>query len=268
MRVLLTMLAGVAAWSTTALASSPLPSAAELIAGIAPQDDAAVAEATEEKSPWSGSVGIGLTASKTDTKTVGMNATGAATRKDDLSNWASSVKYIYNATDGVVDDNFLIAQTEYDRLFAPDSPWNWFAQSSYQFNQTETYRQRFRGYGGLGYFISRTEELRWNLKAGLGALWNERGTENGWTGRTIAGTTADWKPVKGIAFKGSMSIENDVADYQSYFLVTEIRLDVALAAMANNLSMYLTFRDEYDSSPGVGDQWNSMWVTLGVAYGF
>ena len=263
-------LALLAATTSAATAAEPtIPSAAELITGIAPQDDAAIAdEAVEEKSPWTGTVGLGLNASKTDTKTLGFNANAAATRTDDISTWASSLKYIYNVDDEKVDDNFLIAQTEYDRLFAPESPWNWFAQSSYQFNQTESYRQRFKAFGGVGYFVSRTEDLRWNLKGGLGTVWNERGSESGWTARTTFGTNVDWTPTKGVKFTGSMSIENDINSYNSYLLVTEVRLDVALAAMANNLSVYLTIRDEYDNTPADGDQYNSIWVTLGLAYGF
>ena len=252
-----------------AAAAPTIPSAAELITGIAPQDDAAVAEeAVEEKSPWTGTVGLGLNASKTDTKTLGFNANAAATRKDDMSVWTNSLKYIYNVDDDSVDDNFLIAQTEYDRLFAPESPWNWFVQSSYQFNQTEAYRQRFKAFGGAGYFVSRTDDLRWNLKGGLGTVWNERGSESGWTARTILGTNVDWTPTEGVKFTGSLSIENDISNYNSYLLVTEVRLDVALAAMANNLSVYVTIRDEYDNTPADGDQYNSIWVTLGLAYGF
>ena len=78
----------------------------------------------------------------------------------------------------------------------------------------------------------------------------------------------DWTPTEGVKFTGSLSIENDVSNYNSYLLVTEVRLDVALAAMANNLSVYVTIRDEYDNTPADGDQYNSIWVTLGLAYGF
>lgn len=239
-----------------------------ILVGLPIEEEAPAAEATEEKSPWSVSLGLGLNASKTDSKTVGFNANASAVRKDDLSDWASDLKYIYNVNDDTIDDNFLIAQTLYNRLLDQDSPWSWFARSSYQFNQTESYRQRFKAFGGGGYFVSRTDDLRWNLNAGLGTVWNEQGTEDGWTVRSTFGTSTDWKPMDGLTFTGSVSIENDLARFQNYLLVTEARLDLALAAMADNLSLYLTVRDEYDNAPAAGDQYNSIWVTLGLAYGF
>ena len=85
-------LALIAATTTAATAAEPtIPSAAELITGIAPQDDAAIAdEAVEEKSPWTGTVGLGLNASKTDTKTLGFNANAAVVR--DLEGFVARVK--------------------------------------------------------------------------------------------------------------------------------------------------------------------------------
>jgi hypothetical protein len=70
-----------------------------------------------------------------------------------------------------------------------------------------------------------------------------------------------------VKFAGSTQIENQMEAFESYLLVTEVRLDVALKAM-DNLGLYLTLRDEYDSNPGNGDVFNSLWLTLGVAYSF
>ena len=256
------------------LATNPTPPATTtaidptaLVLGIQDDADPDAEVVVEEKSPWTGSIGFGLTLSRTTTDTLGFNFSGSANRKDELSNWASGISYIYNEDDDVVQDNFLIAQSEYDRLFSPGGLWNWFGQTSYQYNETESYRQRFKAFGGLGYFVSRDEELTWNLKAGLGASWDQRSRLEGWTARSLLGTNWKWAIGDGIGFEGSAAIENNIEDYQQYFAVVEFKVNVALKAM-ENLNLYVSVRDEYNSDPGPGDSWNSLWVTMGFTYGF
>jgi hypothetical protein len=246
--------------------STVVPTTTALMLGLA-QDADAADPAVEEKSPWTGTVGMGLTASRTNTNTLGFNFNASASRADDMSNWDSSLKYIYNKDDGSIKDNFFIVQTEYDRLFEKGSDWNWFAQGSYQYNETETYRQRLKAFAGPGYFISRTEDLTWNLKAGAGATWDDQGSENGWTARSVVGTNWKWQIRKGINFQGSAEIQNSVQDFDSYLAVLELRVNVALEMM-ENLNLYFSLRDEYDSTPGSGGTWNSMWITMGFSYGF
>ncbi|MEE2972400.1 MAG: DUF481 domain-containing protein [Planctomycetota bacterium] len=250
--------------------TTTLPTPVELVLGGAPiEEDAPVVdgEAAEAKSPWTGSIGLGFSASKTTTDTIGLNFNATAMRKDDLSTWASSLKYVYNEDDSEVKDNFLVAQSDYDRLFSPGSPWNWFVNGSYQFNQTENYRQRIKGFGGAGYFISRTDDLTWSARGGAGSSWDEQGTQSGWTPRATFSTLTKWKPAGGITFEGSASLEPAFEDFSNYLTVIEIKLNVALSMM-DNLSMYFTLRDEYNSKPSEGDSYNQVWVTLGFAYGF
>ncbi len=250
-----------------AIADPGMPSAAELVTGIVPQEDAAPVEEAKAKSPWSGSIGGGLSYTDTGSVTTGINVSANAVRKDSMSTWASAFKYIYNEDDGEIQDNFGIIQSEYDRFLEEGSPWNWFIQVSYQHNGTEAYRDRAKGYGGLGYRISETDTLTWNVKGGLGATWDRLGTEAGTVARTIVGTAATWTITDGVKFAGSTQIENRIEAFESYLLVTEFRLDVALKAM-DNLGLYMTLRDEYDSRPGNGDTYNSLWLTIGAAYSF
>ena len=252
-------------------AGSTLPSPAELILNFSPamaeEAEASVDAAAEEKSPWKGSFGLGFTASKTTTNTVGLNMNGALSRTDAMSTWASSLKYVYNVDDKVVQDNFLVAQSNYDRLWAIDSPWSWFLNASYQFNQTESYRQRVKGFGGAGYYFSRTDDLSWNGRAGAGTSWDEHGTQQGWTPRALFSTNATWKPIEGMNFEGTASYEPAFTDFNNYLAILEMKVNLAVSAV-DNLSIYFTLRNEYNSRPGEGDSYNQIWVTLGFAYGF
>ena len=87
------------------------------------------------------------------------------------------------------------------------------------------------------------------------------------TTRSLLGTNWKWAIGDGIGFEGSAAIENNIEDFQQYFAIVEFKVNVALKAM-ENLNLYVSVRDEYNSDPGPGDSWNSLWVTMGFTYGF
>ena len=86
-------------------------------------------------------------------------------------------------------------------------------------------------------------------RGGAGTSWDERGSNNGWTPRVNVSTRANWKPAEGITLQGSASFEPAFRDFSDYLTVLELNVNIALAMM-DNLSMYFTLRDEYNSNPG------------------
>ena len=135
-------------------------------------------------------------------------------------------------------DNFLVAQTDYNRLLAADSPWSWFL-GNYQFNQTESYRQRVKGFGGADLHLEHRRPAV-ERPGRCGYELGRSGSNNGWTPRVNVSTRASWK--QGITLKGSASFEPAFRDFSDYLTVLELNVNVALAMM-DNLSMYFTLRD-------------------------
>ena len=126
-----------------------LPTPVELILG-----EAAVRQVDRSgdddvpHSPWRITLGLGAAYSKTTDQSASMNFNAAFTREDEMSKWDTTLKYIYNNDSGSVDDNFGLIQTTYLRRFRPESVWGWFGQGSYQYNATESYRTRTKGFAG------------------------------------------------------------------------------------------------------------------------
>ncbi|RPG14328.1 MAG: DUF481 domain-containing protein [Phycisphaera sp. TMED9] len=238
------------------------------IVGIVADDDATplATEATPPKSPWKSTIGAGLSYSQTDDITLGANFNGSFTRNDEKSKWNTSLKYIYNFDDNEVKDNFGVIQTNYERLFDEHPDWLWFAQGSFQYNETEAYKTRTKAFGGLGYLVSRTDNLKMLLKGGLGAS-KDRNGDSDVTPRSLLGYSVDWAINDLVQLTSSGSIENDIGSYSEYLVVLELELTVTVSKL-NNLGLYLTLRDEYDSSPSPGDSWNQVWMTMGLNYSF
>lgn len=257
------------------VAAAEIPSAARLILGhpldVGEDDDESPLAATTDdsappKSPWTVTLGAGLSYSQTDDVTLGANFNGTAVRDGDDSKWTTTLKYVYNFDESEVKDNFGIIATNYEQMFAANSKFLWFVRGSYQYNQTENYKTRIKAFGGLGYLASSTEELKLRVSGGVGGSKDRNGNTD-FIPRTTFGYSLDWALNSLTRLTSTTSIENDIQAYDDYLLVVEANLTVKVSE-TQNLSLYLNIRDEYDSNPSEGDSWNQIWLTMGLSYAF
>lgn len=257
------------------VAVADLPSPAGLILGHpfdATEDgeDSQLAVTTDDSappaSPWTVTLGAGLSYSQTDDLTLGANFNGSAVRDGDDSKWTTTLKYVYNFDENEVKDNFGIIATNYEQMFASNSKLLWFVRGSYQYNETENYKTRIKAFGGLGYLASSTEELKLRINGGVGGSKDRNGNTD-FIPRTTFGYSLDWALNGLTRLTSTTSIENDIKAYGDYLLVVEANLSVKVSEN-QNLSLYLNIRDEYDSNPSEGDSWNQVWLTMGLTYAF
>lgn len=218
------------------------------------------------KSPWTVTLGAGLSYSQTDDLTLGANFNGTAVRDGDESKWTTTLKYVYNFDESEVKDNFGIIATNYEQMFPSNSKLLWFVRGSYQYNQTENYKTRIKAFGGLGYLASSTEALKLRVSGGVGGSKDRNGNTD-FIPRTTFGYSLDWALNGLTRLTSTTSIENDIKAYGDYLLVVEANLTVKVSE-TQNLSLYLNIRDEYDSNPSEGDSWNQIWLTMGLSYAF
>ena len=256
----------VSASSHAAEPASVLPSAESLIFAIDKEGDAALQEEEEAKSPWSGSIGLALNGNSSNTVTFNIMLNADVKRETPMEIFTSSIMYMFKYDGGDVTDNnglFTISQTW---NLAPDSPWNLWVQGSYQYDATEGYISRITGYGGAGYRVVNTKDLKINVKGGLGAQWDYRGN-TAVQPQTIFEITSDWSIVDGFKFTSNASIANNVMRYNSYLLRGRAQLEAAIKAV-KGLALTVGVRDEYNSTPSAGSSYNQLWYWVGLQYSF
>jgi hypothetical protein len=169
-----------------------------------------------------------------------------------------------NIADGAVTDNDMLVRGD-QQWFLPDSPWQWFLQGTWQYDQFETWAHRVSPYTGVGLSVIDNEQARLTLKGGGGATW-----EYGPVGtRPQAIFEADGRlAVTDLAaMKGYASIAPNVRAIDDYLatlkLVLELRLD-ASSPMAINVGV----RNIYDSTPGAGATHNDLKLWTGLDWTF
>ena len=124
-----------------------------------------------------------------------------------------------------------------------------------------------QGLRRCGYFISNTDDLQWSARGRCGYELGRTRLQQRLDPESRVEHASQLEAREGITLQGSASFEPAFRDFSDYLTVLELNVNIALAMM-DNLSMYFTLRDEYNSNPAEGDSYNQVWVTLGFSYGF
>jgi putative salt-induced outer membrane protein YdiY len=256
--------AALAVASIGAADSLALPDVNSLLLGF---DDAISAqEDADPKSPWSWNLGLALNGSRTTTDSLSFRLSAGGRRQAGLEDLTLNAVYLLQYSDGVVSENNGLFDVEQVWKFAPDDPWNAWAQGAWQFNENEGYRTRLTGYAGIGYQVLDTVAITVNLKAGFGAQWDYRG-DTTLHPQSILEVVSDWTIADGLKFTGSTSIANDLTDFASYLLRSRFQFEAAVKAI-DGLALTIGVRDEYDSTPAAGSSYNQLWYWVGLQYNF
>ena len=265
-RVLLTATL-TAFMSTTGIAAeavTAIPSPETLLFAIEGED--LPEETKEEKSPWSGNIGLALNGNSSNTVTFNFMLNASVKRETTMETFTATMSYLFSYDTGEVTDNNGLLTAEQVWSLSENGPWNLWIQGTYQYDDNEGYRSRVTGYGGAGYRVANQKDLRINLKAGLGAQWDYRGN-TAVQPQSIFELTSSWQIMDGLSFTANASIANNVTAFNSYLARGRAQLEAAIKAV-KGLALTVGVRDEYDSTPAVDSSYNQLWYWVGLQYNF
>ena len=226
----------------------------------------AVAEESE-KSPWSGSVNIGLTYADASTLNLTLNVGATIERTTDLSNFRMTAQYFYSRDEDVVTDNDIIVNADQTWFFTKDVPWSVFAKGTYQWDQFELWEQRFSPYGGFGYAVLREEDLKTQLRFGAGGTYEYGDSDRGWDTQLLFEVNTNWTINTRSSLTGALSFAPAVDDFSNYLLTLSAVYSLKLFD-DSPLTFNASLLNIYDSDPGPGETGNDLKLVLGLGWTF
>lgn len=244
--------------------ASPPPVDAPGRSAIAGQVERQAQLEASGESQWNGSFGVAMTASQTTSNTYNVRLSGHISRSDDSEKTEANVTYYLNQAGGEITDNDVLARGS-QNWYVPDSPWEVFCQSTYQFDAFEEWTHRVSPYGGFGYRIFDDEKVQLTLKGGGGATW-EYGTGS-IRPQAILESEADWKLTDRQSIKGYASIAPNVQDPSDYLATIKCDWQIRLGH-GTPLALSIGVRDIYDSTPGSGATHNDLKAWAGLTVDF
>lgn len=239
----------------------------EVNEGGDPEKDSApkVVAKTEEKvkSPWSGSINLGLTYSEAATRTAAFNLSAAIKKANEDEKFVLNAKYFYSTNAGVVSDNDVIANAD-QTWFINRSRWSLFALGTYQWDEFQTWEHRVSPYGGLGYAVVEKEDLDLTLRLGAGGTWEYASREL--LAQFLFEVKTNWKINSLQSFEGSVRFAPKMDNFLDYIMTLSMNYKLKLGA-DSPFSLNLSILDIYDSKP-TGSTNNDLKLVLSLGYDF
>ena len=242
-----------------------IPTTASLL-GLASMDDDATEVATEEKSPWTGNIGLSLSGNQGSSDTFTFRFSAGATRKTAMEEFNVNVMYYFEYENSVQKENNGNLSINQIWNIEKNSALNVFAEGNWLYDATEGYKTRLNGYTGIGYKLVNEEDRTVNLKLGGGAQWEYRGN-TAIRPQTLLGMNTSWQISKGVKLTASASIANDVQNFNHYLATGQMQFEISIADV-QGLALTTGIRDIYNSNPGADSSFNQLWYWIGLKYGF
>ncbi len=200
---------------------------------------------------WNRHVSLGAAGDQGDSESTNITAGIDFGYEDDFKRWRLTGRYLFDQTDGSVEDNNARIDLRRDWL-TPESRFFWLAAARYQFDQTTDWRHRTVVFGGPGYHLVDRVEHRLDVALGP-AFTREYQGENQNKAEALLGLDYRWKLGEWSTFEITnqfyVEVQPEAGEYRNLTIAKwRIKLTEEPA-----LSLDLAADNEYEPFAAEGD---------------
>jgi hypothetical protein len=189
-----------------------------------------------------------------------------ARHEDDRTRTTIDAEYYFRVFNSDVTDNNFLAKLVQEWNFGR-SPWLFFVQGQYQYDEFQGWEHRISGYLGPGYRLVKTEDMSLTLRVGAGATY-EAGSVDEWTPELLLAEDFAWKIGERQTIAFNASIAPNIEDLSDYRIQAQLEYVLALAGAPKGLALTLGLRNIYDSKPDDDVEGNELRIYGGIRYDF
>ncbi len=233
------------------------------------QDDAGAGEEIEpvEESLWDFRFRLGAGASTGNSESVNINIAFTAKRETDETKLALDARYYYASAEGEEAANEFTAGGRHDWLI-PESPWFFFADARYDYDEFQSWDQRVQSHVGIGYYFVDTDELKFSVLAGIGAVV-EIGSERDpdLFPEALVGADLEWNFTAAQSITASTRFYPDLDDTGEFRNVNALAWEAKIDE-ADGLSVTVVLEHEHQSNTDPGVKNNDLKVFAGIIFDF
>lgn len=241
------------------------PAAVEVEAAPAPAAEmpAPAAEPKEliESEPsffegWDASLGLGFSGTDGNSETTSLNAEFKAQREDEEDRWIFRSAYFTGSNDGETNKNEFISELTKDWLM-PDSPWLYFAQGKYQYDQFQSWKHRVSGFGGLGYEFIKSDDLEIIGRLGAGLTKELDGERNLTPEALVGASVVKWNVTDNQTISAGATLYPAMDNLGEYRAIGNVEWKIKIDD-ADGLSLKFGLENEYESDVDAGTKHNDL----------
>ena len=201
--------------------------------------------------------GFNLTDGNSDTVLFTAGANASADYGDDLFDFEVAVKYgeARNLDTGVKAEtqNDVRARGDYKHLIS--DRWYLGTGADFLHDNIADVNYRVKAKTALGYFLIKDEDLRFNVEAGPGYVFERVASISNDYFAPFISERLEWDITETSKFYEAATVTFDVDESDNTLVEAEAGLE---AALSTNLSLIVAVKDIYDNLPAEGRQRNDL----------
>lgn len=199
---------------------------------------------------------IGLSGTDGNSQTTNLRLGLISKKEDDHTRSMLKSSYYFSKSEGDTTRNEFSAQLTHDWLL-PDSPWFFFIQGIYDYDQFQSWDQRLSSFTGFGYELIKTDRLELAGRTG-GGLTKEFGGEKELRPEgLVSAAILKWNLTANQTLTGSATFYPDLADLDQFRSITKLEWNILLSN-TDGLSLKLGLENEYESHVEGDDDHNDL----------
>lgn len=215
-------------------------------------------------SPWSGTLSLAIAGYENVNSAIEIRAAGSLTRKTDDDQLTLSARYFFGVQNNTKQNNNFQATID-QQWFIKDSKWLFFATGQYEYDEFQSWENRFSGWGGVGYKFYRTEKFDLTGRLGAGVSY-ELGPPVRLMPEVLAGIATEYRFTERHKIEAYFTIYPDVADIGEFRFDTGLKWILEIDGV-EGLAFEAGVTDQYQSQIGSGTR-NDFRYYAGLRYAF
>lgn len=196
---------------------------------------------------WSGAFDLGANGTDGNANTFSLRFYTEAKHERADSIWTSNLLYNYSTAESVVTQQYAIANSRYDWLFA-DSPWSYFVSGGLQYDQFRAFDLLLFAHTGFGYTWFKDDSGFLKTRAGVGGSYPIGGPDEKFTPEALLGVDYERKLFDRTKFVFGAVVFPDLSDFFEYRATVTGAIEV-LVSPEYKVGLKTGFVDNYISQP-------------------
>lgn len=203
-----------------------------------------------EEPEWERELDVGISGAEGNTQFFNLRAAFRATRETERHRWRFDTAFFYGEEDGQRNQTRATVGLLKDWLM-PDSPWLYFAQGRFDFDDFRSWTYRLSGHGGVGYAFFDDDEFQLIGRAGAGASRRWKQTESV-DPEGLLGLELRWNIDDRQRLTASTTLYPNLGDLFEFRTVSSVAWTMSLdRARGLNISAGIEHEHESDVDPGI-----------------
>ncbi|MGL4422098.1 MAG: DUF481 domain-containing protein [Gemmataceae bacterium] len=251
-----------AAFTQTGVFSKPEPMPAPSTDGGIFADPAPV----PVKSPWKGSIEMGVNGSTGNSEVFNARAFVNADRKTETNLLHMDLLYQMSKNEGRTIQDQAIFNAR-DEILFPGSRWTVFAATNIEYDELRAYRFRVGVYAGVGYLVINDDTTLFKLRAGAGAVREIGGPGDRWVPEAVLGYDFSHKFTERQSFVSNLDYYPRIDDWTQYRVRARAAYEVILDPKTGT-AFRIGAQSRYDSNPGPNIKRHDLTYFAALAFNF